>query len=116
MKNSGALDQIDIRMIESNIRRLGHKGYLDSLLKDMNCIDRIMPNGQHIMQTIGFPYQHIYNKFDYTVDAGLADNKLTGRDANVILGLFSPFRHEIPEYMGYDVVFFKDNIIIAPNL
>lgn len=49
------------------------------------------------------------NKLKPTLD-GLADNKLTGRDANVILGLFSPFRHEIPEYMGYDVVFFKDNI------
>ena len=30
--------------------------------------------------------------------------------ANVILGLFSPFRHEIPDYLGYDVTFFKDNI------
>lgn len=41
---------------------------------------------------------------------GLGDCKLTQRDANVILGLFSPFRHEIPEYMGYDVRFFRDNI------
>lgn len=49
------------------------------------------------------------NKLKPSLD-GLADNKLTGRDANVILGLFSPFRHEIPEYMGYDIVFFKDNI------
>jgi len=41
---------------------------------------------------------------------GLGDCKLTQRDANVILGLFSPFRHEIKEYYGYDIVFFKDNI------
>jgi len=41
---------------------------------------------------------------------GLADNKLTGRDANVILGLFSPFRHEITDYLGYDITYFKDNI------
>jgi len=41
---------------------------------------------------------------------GLGDCKLTQRDANVILGLFSPFRHEIKEYYGYDVTFFKDNI------
>lgn len=41
---------------------------------------------------------------------GLGDCKLTGRDANVILGLFSPFRHEIREYYGYDVMYFKDNI------
>ena len=41
---------------------------------------------------------------------GLGDCKLSGRDANVILGLFSPFRHEIKEYYGYDITFFKDNI------
>jgi len=41
---------------------------------------------------------------------GLGDNKTTQRDANVILGLFSPFRHEIPEYFGYDIKYFKDNI------
>ena len=49
------------------------------------------------------------NKLKPSLD-GLADNKLTQRDADLILGLFSPFRHEIPEYMGYDVKFFKDNI------
>lgn len=41
---------------------------------------------------------------------GLGDCKLTQRDANVIIGLFSPFRHEIREYQGYDITFFKDNI------
>lgn len=50
-----------------------------------------------------------YNKLKPSLD-GLGDNKLTQRDANVILGLFSPFRHEIPDYLGYDVTFFKDNI------
>lgn len=30
--------------------------------------------------------------------------------ANVILGLFSPYRHEIKEYYGYDIMLFKDNI------
>lgn len=50
-----------------------------------------------------------YNKLKPTLD-GLADNKMTQRDANVVLGLFSPYRHEIPDYFGYDVTFFKDNI------
>lgn len=50
-----------------------------------------------------------YNKLKPSLD-GLGDNKLTQRDANVILGLFSPFRHEIPEYYGYDVTVFKDRI------
>lgn len=49
------------------------------------------------------------NKLKPSLD-GLADCKLTQRDANVILGLFSPFRHEIPTYMGYDTRFFRDKI------
>lgn len=49
------------------------------------------------------------NRLKPTLD-GLADNKLTQRDANLILGLFSPFRHEVPEYYGYDIRTFKDNI------
>lgn len=50
-----------------------------------------------------------HNKLKPSLD-GLGDNKTTQRDANIILGLFSPFRHEIPDYMGYDIRFFKDNI------
>jgi replicative DNA helicase len=50
-----------------------------------------------------------HNKLKPSLD-GLGDNKLTQRDANVILGLFSPFRHEIPDYFGYDITRFKDNI------
>ena len=50
-----------------------------------------------------------YNKLKPSLD-GLAGNKETQRDASVVVGLFSPFRHEIPDYLGYDVIFFKDNI------
>lgn len=49
------------------------------------------------------------NRLKPTMD-GLGDNKLTGRDANVMLGLFSPFRHEMPDYFGYDITQFKDSI------
>lgn len=49
------------------------------------------------------------NKLKPSLD-GLGDCKLTQRDADVILGLFSPFRHEIPEYKEYDIRFFRDNI------
>lgn len=49
------------------------------------------------------------NKLKPSLD-GLADCKLTQRDANVILGLFSPFRHEIGAYQGYDIRFFRDRI------
>ena len=41
---------------------------------------------------------------------GLGDCKLTQRDADVIIGLFSPFRHEIPVYLEYDIKKFRDNI------
>lgn len=41
---------------------------------------------------------------------GLGDCKLTYRDANLILGLFSPFKHEIPTYLNYDIRYFKDKI------
>ena len=50
-----------------------------------------------------------YNKLKPSLD-GLADNKTTQRDFDYILGLFSPFRHEIPEYMNYDITQFKDQI------
>jgi hypothetical protein len=49
------------------------------------------------------------NKLKPSLD-GLGDCKLTQRDCNVALGLFSPFRHNIKEYFGYDVTKFKDNI------
>lgn len=41
---------------------------------------------------------------------GLGDNKTTQQDANVIFGLYSPYRHHIAEYEGRDVKFYKDNI------
>lgn len=49
------------------------------------------------------------NRLKPTLD-GLGDCKLTQRDANVILGLFSPFRHEIKQYYEYDIKLFQDNI------
>lgn len=42
--------------------------------------------------------------------AGLGDSKYVSRDANVVLGLFSPFRFGLKEYFGYDISKFKDNI------
>lgn len=42
--------------------------------------------------------------------AGLGDSKYTSRDSNVVLGLFSPMRFGLSEYMGYNITKFKDNI------
>lgn len=41
---------------------------------------------------------------------GLGDSKYTSRDANIVLGLFSPFRFGISEYLGYDITILKDRI------
>lgn len=41
---------------------------------------------------------------------GLADCKNTTRDANLVLGLYSPFKYGLREYEGYDVTKFKNNI------
>lgn len=41
--------------------------------------------------------------------AGLADTKYPARDENVLLGIFNPFKHELPEYKEYDITKLKDN-------
>ena len=42
--------------------------------------------------------------------AGLGDSKYVSRDSDVVLGLFSPFRFGITEYLGYDITILKDHI------
>ena len=39
----------------------------------------------------------------------LGDSKYMGRDANLVLGLFSPYKFEIQSYMGYDISKLKDH-------
>jgi len=41
---------------------------------------------------------------------GAADSKYTMRDCNIALGIFSPFRHELPSYLGYDITYYRGNI------
>jgi hypothetical protein len=41
--------------------------------------------------------------------ANLGDNKLTTRDAHVVLGLFAPARYNIQRYNGYDITRLADN-------
>lgn len=42
--------------------------------------------------------------------AGLGDSKYVSRDADIVLGLFSPFRFGITEYFGYDITVLRDHI------
>lgn len=41
---------------------------------------------------------------------GLGDSKYISRDADIVLGLFSPARFGISEYFGYDISILKDHI------
>lgn len=49
------------------------------------------------------------NKLRPTI-ANLSDSKYPSRDANVVLGLFSPFKHELKEYFNYDITKLRDNV------
>lgn len=40
---------------------------------------------------------------------GLADSKYSSRDCNMLLGLFNPYKHELPEYQKYDITKLKNN-------
>lgn len=40
--------------------------------------------------------------------AGLGDSKLIGRDCDVMLGLFAPFRYRMREYENYDITKLRD--------
>lgn len=52
---------------------------------------------------------NIIEKLKPTAD-GLAENKLTSRDCNLLLGLFTPYRYtKNPIYEGYDLSILKDN-------
>lgn len=42
--------------------------------------------------------------------ADLGESKVSSRDCDIVLGIFSPFRYELAEYYGYDIKKFKDNI------
>ncbi len=50
----------------------------------------------------------ILEKVEPSLD-GLGDNKMTQRDANVVLGLFAPNRHNIDEHAGYNISKLQDN-------
>lgn len=41
---------------------------------------------------------------------GLADCKTTSRDANLLIGLYSPFKYEVKTHEGYDITKFKNYI------
>lgn len=59
-------------------------------------------------QQFTFKGDTIIDKLRPSAD-GLGDCKLTGRDCDLMLGLFAPNRYKISEYAGYDITKLKDN-------
>lgn len=55
-----------------------------------------------------FKGQAIEQKLEPSLD-GLANNKETQRDCDLIFSLFSPFRYNIKEHRKYDITILKDN-------
>lgn len=51
--------------------------------------------------------QSIEKKLEPSLD-GLADNKLTQRDCDMVIGLFAPTRYELNTYRGYNIDRLKD--------
>ena len=41
--------------------------------------------------------------------SGLGDSKYTAHDANIVLGIYSPFKFGLKEYIGYPIEKFKDH-------
>jgi hypothetical protein len=55
-----------------------------------------------------FKGESITEKLEPSLD-GLADNKIIGRDYNVVIGIFAPNRYQIERYEGYDITKIQDN-------
>lgn len=58
-------------------------------------------------QQFNYKGQSIIEKLKPSPD-GLADNKKTQRDVDILIGLFAPARYSINEYSGYDMTLMKD--------
>jgi len=59
-------------------------------------------------QQFNYKGQSVEAKLEPTL-AGLGDNKLTQRDADVAFGLFAPDRYEIEKHMSYNVALMEDH-------
>lgn len=96
---------------------------IESGMKKMETIDKMSKYGITLKNQLQYTFVLIQhqaqsqegienmklNKLKPSSD-GLADCKTTTRDANVVIGLYSPFKYGIKEYEGYDITKFKDNI------
>lgn len=96
---------------------------LENGLKKMETIDRMSKYGitlrnqlkyifvliQHQAQAQEGIENQKLNRLKPSSD-GLADCKTTTRDANMVIGLYSPFKYGLREYEGYNITKFRNHI------
>jgi hypothetical protein len=92
-------------------------------MKKMETIEKIAKNAITLRDQLNYTFVLIQhqaqaqegienfklNKIKPSSD-GLADCKTTTRDANMVIGLYSPFKYGMPEYEGYDITKFRNHI------
>lgn len=95
----------------------------ESGMKKMETIDKLSKYGITLRNQLKFVFVLIQhqaqaqegienqklNKLKPSSD-GLADCKTTTRDANMVIGLYSPFKYGLKEYEGYDITKFRNHI------
>lgn len=95
----------------------------ESGMKKMETIDKMSKYGITLKNQLGFTFVLIQhqaqaqegienlklNRLKPSSD-GLADCKTTTRDANMVIGLYSPFKYGLREYEGYDITKFRNHI------
>lgn len=96
---------------------------LESGLKKMETIDKMSKYGITLRNQLKYIFVLIQhqaqaqegienlklNRIQPSSD-GLADCKTTTRDANMVIGLYSPFKYGLKECEGYDITKFKNRI------
>lgn len=91
------------------IRTLSNR-YLVSLRNRYHCSIVVVQQQASDKEKQQYTYKgaSIESKLEPSLD-GLADCKLTQRDADEIFGIFAPDRYEIKEHRGYDITQLQDN-------
>ncbi len=93
-----------------SINKFSQEYCLKGFCKRWNCItvNIQQQEASKEKQQYTFKGEIVESKLEPSLD-GLADNKLTQRDADMVLGLFAPDRYKIESYRGYDITKLKDN-------
>lgn len=111
--NQYVIGVVDTMNIIDNERGFNKKQSIDKLSEYF-----VLLRNRYNMSFFGIQQQNTKNesienvKFNKTRPStdGLGDSTYTAHDANIVLGIFSPFKFELKEYLGYPVDKFRDHL------